>query len=218
MKGIFRWTMWGLRWLTILAMPFAVLIRGSVYAYSQLHYHHWAAMGVGALASAFILMIYLQVVTQRLSKRKSSFRSLKWKMGISGALVLVYLFFVLLDFPVKNAKTSAEIEEFYQLHPLMRVALGTVIFVDSDVVVTDLSRTHSDYQKMGMKSLRNSLHYPQKDGYVHAIDLRTKGKSEWRNFLLRSYFHLMGFNTLRHGGTADHLHISLSLPSAPHVI
>jgi hypothetical protein len=100
----------------------------------------------------------------------------------------------------------------------MRVALGTIIFVDSDIVVTDLSRTHSDYQKMGMKALRNSLHYRQKDGFVHAIDLRTKGKSELRNSLLQGYFNIMGFNTLRHGGTGDHLHISLSLPDAPGVI
>ena len=31
----------------------------------------------------------------------------------------------------------------------------------------------------------------------------------WRNLLLRGYFATMGFPTLRHVGTGDHLHVSL---------
>jgi len=41
------------------------------------------------------------------------------------------------------------------------------------------------------------------------LDLRTIGRSERRNRLTAAYFQLMGFRTLRHLGTADHLHVSL---------
>jgi len=53
------------------------------------------------------------------------------------------------------------------------------------------------------------LHYPQPDGYVHAIDLRTAGRGFVRNRLVQAYFWSMGFVTLRHVGTADHLHVEL---------
>ena len=68
---------------------------------------------------------------------------------------------------------------------------------------------------MGMSSKKHSLHYRQSSGYVHAVDIRTKGRGSIRNFLIRTYFRLMGFNTLRHGGTADHLHISISSKDRP---
>ncbi|MFT5619362.1 MAG: hypothetical protein ACI85I_002605 [Arenicella sp.] len=75
-----------------------------------------------------------------------------------------------------------------------------------------------DYKSMGLKTLKNSLHYPQKDGYVHAIDLHTNNRSEFRNRLLKYYFMLMGFHTLRYVGTADHLHISLPIEENPNAI
>ena len=46
-------------------------------------------------------------------------------------------------------------------------------------------------------------------GHVYAVDIRTKGRKEWQNSLVRGYFRAMGFETLRHVGTADHLHVSL---------
>jgi len=62
---------------------------------------------------------------------------------------------------------------------------------------------------MGLKSKNHSLHYRQSNGYAHAMDLRTNGRSEVRNFMTQTFFRLMGFKTLRHIGTADHLHVSL---------
>ena len=58
------------------------------------------------------------------------------------------------------------------------------------------------------------LHMPT-SRLVHAVDLRTKGKSELRNKLVSWYFRMMGFNTLRHVGTADHLHVSISSHDRP---
>jgi hypothetical protein len=64
---------------------------------------------------------------------------------------------------------------------------------------------------MGLPVRDQSLHYPQKSGYVHAVDIRTKGRPEWKNKLTEMTFELFGMSTLRHVGTADHLHISLPL-------
>jgi hypothetical protein len=81
--------------------------------------------------------------------------------------------------------------------------------IDENLVITDASRVPEDYKKMGLPTNKSSLHYKQKDGYAYALDLRTNGRYEIRNFLIKSYFYFMGFNTLRHVGTDDHLHISL---------
>ena len=76
-------------------------------------------------------------------------------------------------------------------------------------MVTDLGRTAEDYLKMGLPVNETSLHFKLDDRFVHALDLRTVGRTEWRNRLTAGYFRLMGFRTLRHVGTADHLHVSL---------
>ncbi len=67
---------------------------------------------------------------------------------------------------------------------------------------------------MGLPVYERSLHFEQADGYIHAMDLRTLGRGEWRNRLMELYFRTLGFRTLRHVGTADHLHVSLPPPAA----
>ena len=47
------------------------------------------------------------------------------------------------------------------------------------------------------------------------MGLRTIRQGELRNALVADYFRLMGFNTLRHVGTADHLHVSLMSHGRP---
>ncbi len=101
---------------------------------------------------------------------------------------------------------------YYSLHPLLRVASSTFLLLDRDAVITDLLRTHEDYLAMGLTVNEASLHFAQEDGYVHSLDLRTAGRPGWRNGAVRFYFWAMGFRTLRHVGTSDHLHISLPLP------
>ncbi|MEM6806026.1 MAG: hypothetical protein AAF696_31805, partial [Bacteroidota bacterium] len=117
-----------------------------------------------------------------------------------------------------NAKSEKIQQEYNELHPFLRIAAGTFIMLDNELMLTSASRVKEDYKDMGLKSIKNSLHYKQTDGYVHAIDLRTKNRSELRNKFTEWYFKLMGFNTLRHVGTADHLHISLSAKDKPGVI
>lgn len=126
-------------------------------------------------------------------------------------LLLCYTGYTLFFLSGNNAKTSAIQKEFTSLHPIIRVSVGTILMIDRSMLITDMSRTKEDYKTMGLKALNNSLHYPQSDGHVHAMDLRTNGRSWLRNFLLKAYFDIMGFHTLRHIGTEDHLHVSLSV-------
>ena len=79
-------------------------------------------------------------------------------------------------------------------------------------VITDAGRSAEDYYAMGLPVNEASLHFEQEDGFVHALDLRTNGRPEWRNRAVEMAFWALGFHSLRHVGTADHLHLSLRLP------
>jgi hypothetical protein len=92
------------------------------------------------------------------------------------------------------------------------VASSALILLDPASVVTDAGRTPQDYRRMGLSPMEASLHFVQRDGYVHALDLRTSGRSELRNRGIQLVFWILGFQTLRHVGTGDHLHVSLRLP------
>ena len=103
-----------------------------------------------------------------------------------------------------------------EVHPIIRLATSSLVYLDKDIIVTDAKRSPEDYRRMGLQAKKHSLHYKQQDGYSYALDLRTKGRSEFSNTLTSAYFRAMGFNVLRHGGTADHLHISLFNPDKPY--
>src|SRR5262249_21354994 len=77
------------------------------------------------------------------------------------------------------------------------------------LVITDMARKPSDYARMGLPTNDKSMHYEQPDGWVHAVDLRTKSNGEITNWAVQRYFDVMGFSTLRHVGTADHLHVQM---------
>jgi hypothetical protein len=111
-----------------------------------------------------------------------------------------------------NVKGEAVRREYRSLHPLLRLAASTVILVDRDLVITDMGRRSEDYGRMGLPFYERSLHFVQRDGYAHAVDLRTLGRSGPRNLLVAAYFEAMGFRTRRHVGAADHLHVSLPSP------
>ena len=137
---------------------------------------------------------------------------------IAIVLVMVYCLPAVFYLNPVNAKYEAVQDEFTSLHPILRLGVSTLIFLDKDLLITDANRKPEDYQKMGLKTKKHSLHYIQSNGYSHAIDLRTNGRSEIRNWLVSKYFNLMGFNTLRHIGTADHLHISIFSHDRPKAI
>lgn len=107
---------------------------------------------------------------------------------------------------------TADVQNYYRsLHPILRVTLATVSLADNELLVTDIQRFKGDYAAMGSPENRKTLHYVQDTGYVHAADVRTIGRSYLKNQMTAGILKLLGLKTIRHVGTADHLHVYLPL-------
>ncbi len=198
-----------LKYVFLLIAPFIMLIRGATYFHGHL-FPSWLSLAASVTATAIIMFVYFSFFYGKLTGRFGNFNTFKRRAFIAFVFVAVYCLQGVLFFSVNNMKNPKLKNEISSLHPVLRLSLSTLVFVDRDLIITDASRIPEDYKKMGLKSKKASLHYKQKSsGYVHAVDLRTKGRSEVKNSLVKYYFKLMGFNTLRHTGTGDHLHISL---------
>ncbi len=202
----------------LLALPFVILIRGSVFLHTNYEWFPWPALMGGAFAAVLILIIYLSLLHGKITGKMNSKGALKRRSMIALILVLGYCFHGALFLSSRNAKGADVQSEYTNLHPILRLGVSTLVWMDKDLIMTDGSRNPEDYKKMGLKTIKRSLHYQQKNGYSHAFDIRTNGRSELRNNILNFYFKLMGFNTLRHIGTADHLHISLHSHDHPSAI
>jgi len=194
--------------VAVIVLPFVLLIRVAVHLYAARDVPTWLALGGGALATVLVLTLYAAWVSKRLTGA-TRVKVLMTRVAIP--LVLAYCAYGLLYLSSVNAKGEAVRSYYTSLHPILRIAVSTVILVDRDIVLTDLRREPDDYGAMGLPTQRESMHYKQDDGFVHALDLRTIGRSWWRNWAVEGYFRAMGFETLRHVGTEDHLHVSLPL-------
>jgi len=197
-------------WCAIALLPFLLLIRGGVTAYRVWNLGTWPSLSLAALATALLLGAYAWWVSTRLGARPDS-RTLIARAAFGVALA--YVAYALVFIASANVKSDDVRLEYRSMHPLLRVASSALIFVDPAAMVTDAGRTPQDYRRMGLSPMEASLHFVQEDGYVHALDLRTAGRSELRNRAIQLTFWMLGFQTLRHVGTADHLHVSLRLPS-----
>ncbi|MEL6194190.1 MAG: hypothetical protein AAFR66_19170 [Bacteroidota bacterium] len=219
MKGILRFLNICFQLILMLVLPFWLLIRGAIFLYEK--YDWWYGFGIMATMAVvgFLLLIYVAMIWDAIfGPNKMSRKSIKGKMMFVLLLVVLYTGYTLFYLSGENTKSETVKKEYVSLHPFMRMAVGTFVFLDKDMLITDLSRAPEDYRKMGLPSKSKSLHYEQSSGYVHAMDLRTKGRTELRNQLIEYYFKILGFNTLRHTGTADHLHVSLSIKENPNAI
>ena len=203
------WLAMALMVASFVVLPFVVLIGGAVWMYRVQAVPTWVALGFAGLLTAAILALYGGAISQRLTGR-ARLRFIFTRLALP--VIAFYCAYTLLFLSRVNAKTEAVREYYTSVHPLLRLALSTAVLVDREIVVTDTKREAADYARMGLPTLDNSLHFPQQSGYVHAVDLRTIGRAGWKNFALVSYFRLLGFKTLRHVGTADHLHVSLAPP------
>lgn|SRR5574341_1017522 len=192
------------RVLVIVTAPIVVLVRGAVWLYLDYGFPTWLALLVAAALTLGLLSAYGAWVSRRFTGRARLGFVAKW---VAAPLVVGYCGYALLHLSRVNAKDDAVHSVYTATHPLLRVAVTTLILADRDAVITDLARTPDDYRRMGLPLNRRSLHYRQPDGWVHAVDLRTRGTL--RSLLVEWYFRAMGFDTLRHTGTRDHLHVSL---------
>lgn len=203
---LLRWVLVG---LVLALLPFALLIRGGVFAYQAWGVGTWPALLLSATGSALVLGIYAWVVSQRLGASRR-LRTLFARSAV--AVAAAYVAYALVFVASENVKSEDVQAEYENIHPLLRVASSALILVDPTSVITDASRTREDYWLMGLPTNEASLHFEQQSGYVHALDLRTQGRPEWRNRAVELGFWALGFHSLRHVGTADHLHLSLRLP------
>lgn len=197
----------------LVALPFLVLVRGATHLYAAAGLPTWLALaGAAGLTFAF-LTLYGAWIAKKLTGRARLRAVALW---VALPLVVAYCGHSLLYLSRVNAKTDGVRAFYRQVHPLLRLGVSTLLLVDGDAVITDLGREPDDYVAMGLPVAQESLHYRQADGWVHATDLRTIGRSGLRNRLVEAYFRLLGFRTLRHVGTADHLHVSLPLSHVGH--
>lgn len=204
-----------LRVILVIVLPFFLLIRGSTFVHVNHNLGPWISLGGGAMITAVLLFLYMTFVYKRFTKKFGDSDNLQRRSLFALALVGIYCGYGLFFMSSENVKNPALKQEISDMHPLLRMGVSTFILVDKKMIITDASRVPEDYRKMGLKTARNSLHYKQKDGYAYAIDLRTNGRNEFRNSMMKLYFQLLGFQTLRHIGTGDHLHISLKCHYVP---
>lgn len=208
LKQTFLWSLiifFGMFGLMIL--PFYVLVRTSVYLNLAYGYSGWVALAGGMFVCIILLLVYMLFLFQKVKNHRQRF---KYSVGSAGVMVIGFCLLSLFYISKVNAK-SPEIREVYRsMHPILRVAISSVTLADGDLVITDIERISSDYYEMGLPVNPNSLHYKQPETeYVHAVDLRTNNRGMIRNYMLQFSLEVMGFQTLRHVGTADHLHVEL---------
>lgn len=205
----FRLFRWGALAVILAVVPFFLLIRGGVFAYHQWGLGAWPSLAVSAAATVLLLALYAWAMGRRLRAGKG----LKWLLTRGAAAIgIAYVAYSLLYVGGANVKSDDVRAEYAALHPLLRVAASTLILADPESVITDAGRTPDFYRRMGLSPNESSLHFEQDDGFVHALDLRTIERPEWRNRAVELVFWALGFHSLRHKGTADHLHVSLRLP------
>ena len=216
-----RWTarllLFLARLIALALLPFVILLKGCVFLYLAYGVATWLALAGSALLTAVVLAGYACGIFSFVLRRGIA-RNARRLAASAALLVVVYSGFTLHFFPETNVKKSERSSEFSHLHPFLRLSLGSFLVLDPDLIVSDMHRTPEEYTGMRMQANRRSLHYVQSNGYVHAVDLRTIGRGTIRNMAVEQYFRFIGFNTLRHRGTADHLHISLSIADSPGVI
>jgi hypothetical protein len=192
--------------VAVIALPFLVYVRASVFLYRH-GAHPWIAIVVSAILTFGIVSGCVILIARRFRRRARVPTVVKW-----AALPVVFTWCVYAAFYLSRVNIkSDDVRAYYSaVNPILRIALSTIVLVDPDLVVTDMGRVPEDYRRMGLPVNDRTKHYRQSDGWVHAVDLRTRGRGEIRNRVVQLYFWSMGFSTLRHVGTADHLHVQLA--------
>jgi len=190
------------------ALPFWLLVRASLHLHSGLGWNPWLAVSGAFLLTSGLLTLYLGWIWRRLTGRARlkalATRAVLPALSLLCAYSLLYL-------SERQAKSHEVRGGYTQLHPSLRLAVGLYRILDGDVVYTDFRRERDAYAGMGLPAPRRSLHFEQPDGFVYALDMRTHGRGALRNWLAQGYFEILGFDTLRHHGSADHLHVAVPL-------
>jgi len=190
----------------IALLPLFLLIRGALYAWQNWELNAWLSLSLSAGCTVILLSFYVVLLVRWIS---GAWKFSKWIPRTTGFLILVYCCYTLFYISSLHTKTKEVRSHYLSLHPLLRVTTATLALFDDELIITDTKREAADYERMGLPANQNSLHFEQEDGFVHAIDLRTINRSAFQNAVLKFTYRAAGFKTLRHTGTADHLHVSV---------
>lgn len=191
----------------VVLLPFVVYVRASVGFHGAAGFSPWFSVVSAALLTLGVAAGYAAWIARR-TRNADIARPLIRLVALPTAFA--WCAYSALYLSRVNAKTDAIRSYYGSVHPVLRVAIATAILGDPGLVVTDAARVPADYRRMGLPVNDATRHYRQRDGWVHAVDLRTNGRGEIRNRALQLYFRAMGFRTLRHVGTSDHLHVQLA--------
>jgi len=194
-----------LLWIAI-GLIAAVLtgMRAQLILLSRMPDGGWLIAAGGLLVGGLVLAVVLATVF--------TFRSLKGNIALLAGVPLLVLIVGgvgIWRFPERHFKDLQTAVEWRQLHPTLRLAVWLVAVEDRSMVLTDIARTPEGYVGMGLEPQRESRHYVGDDGYSRAVDLRVSDAGQLRNWARQGLFLLMGVETVRHVGTADHLHVAL---------
>ena len=200
---------WAVLCVVLAVLPFLLLIRGGVFAHHHWGLAPWLALAISATATTLLLALYALRASRRIGAGKGLTSAMTRAATLLAGAYVVYSVMFVAGGNVKSGEVRAE---YTALHPLLRLGASALILADPAAVITDAGRTPDFYRRMGLSPNESSLHFQQESGFVHALDLRTIGRPEWRNRAAEIAFRAMGFHSLRHVGTADHLHVSLRLP------
>ena len=187
-------------------LPFLALVRVAVFLYEHQGWPTALALAGGTACSVAVVTAYGAWVWHRFT---GQVRLALVARRVALPFVAAYCVYALVYLSSANAKSDRVRAYYASLHPLLRVGLSTLIVFDRDAMITDLARRPEDYRTMGLPQNDASLHLVQPDGYSHAADLRTTGRGFLRNRLVQLYLWGLGFDTRRHTGTSDHLHVEL---------
>jgi hypothetical protein len=196
-----------LRIAAVTILPVLAVVGVAVELYSR---GHGTALSIaaGAAAALAVMGVAAAWLLHGTTAGKRLWPILRW---VALPAIVLWCGYALFYFERANAKTAQVQSAYRSLHPILRLAVATAILADGELVVTDASRTAADYRRMGLPVFERTLHFQQKSGWVHAVDVRTIGHNEIRNSVLSLYFRTVGLRVVRHVGTADHLHVELPI-------
>ena len=191
-----------------LIIPLIVFLRVSSEASVRFGLNGWESLIFGGVASIISAALTGYIFTRKIKKGKSFLKAMRF---IGFVVLAAYLSLGMIYINRLHLK-STQLNRYYkELHPVLRVSVVAATIFDRHLVVTDIGRNPDDYISMGLKKRKHSWHFKQKTGFIHAVDLRTINRNELLNQLTELYFKISGFNTLRHTGTNDHLHVELPI-------
>jgi len=122
-------------------LPFAALVRVSVFLYVHDGYAVWPALAAGVACMVGLVTAYAAWAWRRLTGQLR-LRVIARRLALPQ--VLAYCGYALLYLSSAHAKSERVGAYYSALHPLLRVALSTLVLADRDIVITDLARRPED--------------------------------------------------------------------------